>query len=47
MLATNRKVRTVFMLGPSEREVLEKLASDTGAPVSELLRVGSGLARSA
>jgi len=34
----HRKVRTVFMLGPDEREGLEKVSADTGAPVSELLR---------
>lgn len=35
---TEPKVRTVFLLGPTEREALEQLSADTGAPVSELLR---------
>jgi Ribbon-helix-helix domain len=36
--SATRKVRTVFMLGPAEREALEKISEDTGAPQSELIR---------
>lgn len=32
------KVRTVFMLGAAEREALDKISAETGAPVAELLR---------
>jgi len=35
---TEPKVRTVFLLGPTERAALEQLSAHTGAPVSELLR---------
>jgi hypothetical protein len=33
-----RKVRTVVMLDPAEREALEQLSDATDAPVSALLR---------
>jgi ABC-type Zn uptake system ZnuABC Zn-binding protein ZnuA len=32
------KVRTVFLLGAAEREALDKISAETGAPVAELLR---------
>lgn len=36
--SAEHKVRTVFMLGAAEREALDKISAETGAPVAELLR---------
>ena len=36
--SVEHKVRTVFLLEQDKRTALEKLSSDTGAPVAELLR---------
>jgi hypothetical protein len=36
--SADQKVRTVFLLGSCEREALERLSANSGAPVSELLR---------
>ncbi len=33
-----RKIRTVFLCDPVEREKLDKLSADSGAPLGELLR---------
>jgi hypothetical protein len=35
---TESKIRTVFLLGPTERAALEQLSVNTGARLSELLR---------
>lgn len=35
---TTNKVRVVFLLGAAERTALEQRSSETGAPISELIR---------
>ena len=36
--SADHKVRTVFLLGAAEREAMDKISAETGAPIAELLR---------
>lgn len=37
-MAATQRIRTVVYLGPSERQTLERISAETGAPIAELIR---------